>query len=668
MTQLQTFTANSGAATQINELVRSLSAAGLYGIDPATTTGLTLGFYGGEFNGVSVSDGTVVLTASNTNYVVAHRTTGAVTAATSTTNWLNTTTYLQLYQLVAGASTFTIATTSDKRQAYGGASGTTFTGGTLTSALNEAPPVTIASASTMNIGVAAANSISVTGTATITAFDTIAAGAKRELVFAGAATLTHNATSLILPTGANITTAAGDVADFVSLGSGNWRCVSYMRANGQALAAPGAGFTGGTLTSALNEAPQVTLASASTVNIGAAGANSVSISGTTTITAFDTIASGAVRRLVFQGALTFTHNATSLILPGAANITTAAGDVAWMESMGSGNWRCVGYHKASGAAVVAGGTLSAWTEALSTASPNGTVNVSSLTPGASASTNADAAVVPKGTGAFQLAITTGTSAGGNRRGSGAADLQVQRSTATAVASGSTSFAAGNDNTASNSSAVAIGESNVASGSRAVAIGIGNTSSNTSSISIGNANTSSASNSVSIGQGTVADAANGLALGKESTTRGVTGCQAFASGMGSTPGDAQGRQFVLRRTTTSATPQVLTTAGNVTASAANTISLVNQITYAFDGIVIARSTSDWKSWRVSGGINRGANAAATAVGTTGATVAALDATAGAAAWTITATADTTIGGLKLEATGAAATTIAWVANMNTAEAV
>lgn len=99
---------------------------------------------------------------------------------------------------------------------------------------------------------------------------------------------------------------------------------------------------------ALNEAPIVTLASAATVNIGAAAANTISISGTTTITAFDSIASGAVRVLVFQGALTLTHNATSLILPGAANITTAAGDTATLVSLGSGNWRCLGYERASG--------------------------------------------------------------------------------------------------------------------------------------------------------------------------------------------------------------------------------------------------------------------------------------------------------------------------------
>jgi hypothetical protein len=116
-------------------------------------------------------------------------------------------------------------------------------GDTLTGALNEAAFVTLASASTVNIGAAASNNISITGTTTITAFDTIAAGAVRRLVFAGALTLTHNATSLILPSGASITTAAGDVAQLVSLGSGNWRCINYMKANGQAVVAAAGGVT-----------------------------------------------------------------------------------------------------------------------------------------------------------------------------------------------------------------------------------------------------------------------------------------------------------------------------------------------------------------------------------------------------------------------------------------
>ncbi len=105
---------------------------------------------------------------------------------------------------------------------------------------------------------------------------------------------------------------------------------------------------GDTLTGALNSAAPVAIASASSVAIGAAASNEITISGTTTITSFDAIAAGAERIVTFSGALTLTHNATSLILPGAANITTAAGDVAWFVSLGSGNWRCLNYMRASG--------------------------------------------------------------------------------------------------------------------------------------------------------------------------------------------------------------------------------------------------------------------------------------------------------------------------------
>lgn len=100
----------------------------------------------------------------------------------------------------------------------------------LAGALDEAPIVTLASAATVAIGAAQANTINISGTATITAFDTIAPGARRTLRFSGALTLTYDATKLILPRAANITTVAGDVADFVSLGSGNWVCIGYERA------------------------------------------------------------------------------------------------------------------------------------------------------------------------------------------------------------------------------------------------------------------------------------------------------------------------------------------------------------------------------------------------------------------------------------------------------
>jgi hypothetical protein len=97
---------------------------------------------------------------------------------------------------------------------------------------------------------------------------------------------------------------------------------------------------------------QDTIASAATTDLGSKEAGYLSISGTTTITAFGTVSAGIRKYIKFDGALTLTHNGTSLILPGAANITTAAGDVALMESLGSGNWRCLYYQRASGAALV----------------------------------------------------------------------------------------------------------------------------------------------------------------------------------------------------------------------------------------------------------------------------------------------------------------------------
>jgi len=93
------------------------------------------------------------------------------------------------------------------------------------------------------------------------------------------------------------------------------------------------------------------IASASTTDIGAATGEFVDVTGTTTITALGTIAAGIRRTVRFTGALTLTHNATSLILPGSANITTANGDVAEFRSLGSGNWKCVDYLPQSGAAI-----------------------------------------------------------------------------------------------------------------------------------------------------------------------------------------------------------------------------------------------------------------------------------------------------------------------------
>ncbi|QNP80978.1 hypothetical protein [Agrobacterium tumefaciens] len=90
---------------------------------------------------------------------------------------------------------------------------------------------TIASGTTTDLSTVKGMYVSVTGTSTITSFGTAKAGWVKYLRFTGAATLTYNATSMILPGAANITTLAGDFALFVSEGSGNWRCLEYSRAS-----------------------------------------------------------------------------------------------------------------------------------------------------------------------------------------------------------------------------------------------------------------------------------------------------------------------------------------------------------------------------------------------------------------------------------------------------
>jgi hypothetical protein len=65
-----------------------------------------------------------------------------------------------------------------------------------------------------------------------------------------------------------------------------------------------------------------------------------------------TVAADRQFTLQFDGALTMTHHATNLDLPGEANITTAAGDVATFQSTGSNTVQCINYMRADGTAVV----------------------------------------------------------------------------------------------------------------------------------------------------------------------------------------------------------------------------------------------------------------------------------------------------------------------------
>lgn len=163
------------------------------------------------------------------------------------------------------------------------------------------------------------------------------------------------------------------------------------------------------------------VASAGTTDLGSAVGRIVDVTGTTTITSFGTVAAGIWRIVRFTGALTVTHNATSLILPGAANITTAAGDTCIAVSLGSGNWVVTQYQRASGVALtLASGS---WTPTLYNFS-GGTVSAAYYIRVGNI-VKASVKIVgtrPTGTSYFQISLPVGTANFAGNKGGGSVSV------------------------------------------------------------------------------------------------------------------------------------------------------------------------------------------------------------------------------------------------------
>lgn len=115
-----------------------------------------------------------------------------------------------------------------------GGSATVYCNGTDIAFSNPPPStsaeVTVASATTTDILGAASEYIAISGTATITSLGT-GANKRRFVRATGAFKLTHHATSLILPGGADITAASGDTFIVISNSSSHARVYHYQRAS-----------------------------------------------------------------------------------------------------------------------------------------------------------------------------------------------------------------------------------------------------------------------------------------------------------------------------------------------------------------------------------------------------------------------------------------------------
>ena len=87
---------------QANAVFDALSPAMLYGRRASTCSGLVWGYYGGNVtksDGTqsTISNSTVSLTASTTNYITALKSDGTVYCNTTTTNWNDTANFWRLY-------------------------------------------------------------------------------------------------------------------------------------------------------------------------------------------------------------------------------------------------------------------------------------------------------------------------------------------------------------------------------------------------------------------------------------------------------------------------------------------------------------------------------------------------------------------------------------------
>ncbi|MES0339849.1 MAG: hypothetical protein ABUK15_07320 [Anaerolineales bacterium] len=92
----------------------------------------------------------------------------------------------------------------------------------------------VASASDLLVGIDG-NIFDVTGTTQVDTIATKGVGTYIILHFDGAVVLAHDATNLVIPGGANYTTAAGDEFLFYEYATADWRCAGYALASGASI-------------------------------------------------------------------------------------------------------------------------------------------------------------------------------------------------------------------------------------------------------------------------------------------------------------------------------------------------------------------------------------------------------------------------------------------------
>ena len=340
-----------------------------------------------------------------------------------------------------------------------------------------------------------------------------------------------------------------------------------------------------------------------------------------------------------------------------------------------------------------------WTEAQSIDAPNLTKPVSSFTPKTS-SANADAAIVPAGTGAILGAIPDNVQLGGNKRGLYSVDLQLRRTTNTMVAGGDYSAVVGGRNGQIDPSVnpvysgIFVGVDNSILGGAASAKGSVIIGGNTHSITDNGANGPAAilgGGAVTItqagstgyqsavggfslnvsGNGAISlggrehnnSAPHAVTFGYQTKSR----CEAaiYQGCQSGTVGSAQTGSYVLQKQTSDAVAISLSANGSLADNTNQVGPLPNNSSFAFTGQVCCHDTGGNASmWNVSGLIK---NSGGT-VSLVGSTVGTPVQDAGLAATVLSLSADNVNKCLAVNVTGIATFTIGWTCHINTTERV
>jgi hypothetical protein len=209
--------------------------------------------------------------------------------------------------------------------------------------------LTIPAGGAVDLSTTTTNVVSLSGNVAIASFGTMPEGTTRILQFtgAGSARVLTSSANIVIPGSIDFQCLAGASVILHSLGSGVWKVDGAIHADGTGII----GFAGGTLTSALGEAPPVGL------SVDASGvlgyntlANTVLVSHASGAGGvFSSMAvpptTGIRRLLIFQGAYALTPSST-LLVPGNAALTTASGDTVEAVYLGSNVWRLFNYQKA----------------------------------------------------------------------------------------------------------------------------------------------------------------------------------------------------------------------------------------------------------------------------------------------------------------------------------